>query len=101
MILLTAGVKIFETHGIVLHTKTVVVDGVWSVIGSSNFDHRSIIFNDEVDVVILGSDTGQDLEAMFREDQNASTPIEIAAWKSRPLTDRLKEVYAVAWEKWL
>jgi len=99
--LLAAGVKIFETHGIVLHTKTVVIDGVWSVIGSSNFDHRSIIFNDEVDVVVLGSDTGQDLEAMFREDQNGSTAIDIATWKSRSLTDRLKEVYAVAWEKWL
>ena len=99
--LLSAGVKIFETHGIVLHTKTVVVDGVWSVIGSSNFDHRSIIFNDEVDVVVLGSDTGQDLETMFREDQNNSTPIGLAAWKSRALVDRLKELYAMAWEKWL
>jgi cardiolipin synthase len=99
--LLAAGVKIYETHGIVLHSKTVVVDGVWSVIGSSNFDHRSVIFNDEVDVVVLGSDTGQDLEAMFQDDQNAATPIEIGAWRSRSLSDRLKEVYAVAWENWL
>jgi cardiolipin synthase len=99
--LLAAGVKIYETHGIVLHSKTVVIDGVWSVIGSSNFDHRSIIFNDEVDVVVLGSDTGQDLEAMFRNDQNAATPIESAAWRSRPLSDRLGELYAAAWESWL
>ena len=40
-----------------LHSKTVVVDGVWSAIGSSNFDHRSVIFNDEVDVVVVGSET--------------------------------------------
>jgi cardiolipin synthase len=99
--LLAAGVKIYETHGIVLHSKTVVIDGVWSVIGSSNFDHRSIIFNDEVDVVVLGSDTAQDLEAMFRDDQNAATPIGIVAWKSRPLPRRLKEFYAIAWEYWL
>jgi cardiolipin synthase len=58
-------------------------------------------FNDEVDVVVLGSDTGQDLETMFRDDQNAATPIAIGAWRSRPLPDRLKELYAVAWEMWL
>ena len=51
--LLSAGVKIFERQGVILHTKCVIVDGVWTVIGSSNFDHRSVLFNDEVDAVVL------------------------------------------------
>jgi len=38
-----------------LHSKTVVIDGVWSAIGSSNFDHRSVIYNDEVDAVVLAA----------------------------------------------
>ena len=99
--LLQAGVKIFEVQHLVLHSKTVVIDGVWSVIGSSNFDHRSIIFNDEVDVVVLGNDAAQDLESMFQDDQKRARAIDVATWKKRPLLDRLTEVYAVFWENWL
>ena len=96
--LLKAGVKIYETHNLVLHSKTVVVDGVWSVIGSSNFDHRSILFNDEVDVVVLGSETAQELQSMFQDDQAKATAIEIKAWRERPLLGRLREFYSIAWE---
>ncbi len=99
--LLKAGVKIFETHDLVLHSKTVVVDGVWSAVGSSNFDHRSIIMNDEVDAVVLGADTAKELEAMAEEDRAAAHPIDRMAWSRRPLSDRAKEVYARIWERWL
>ncbi len=99
--LLEAGVKIFETFDIVLHSKTAVVDGVWSSIGSSNFDHRSVISNDEVDVVVVGSEAAQELEALFRSDEAAANPVPLAAWKSRPLWSRLKETYALMWEKML
>ena len=99
--LLQAGVKIYETHDIVLHSKTVVVDGVWSAIGSSNFDHRSIIFNDEVDVVVLGSDTANELEATFADDQHGATAINFDVWKNRALLPRMKEIFAVAWQSWL
>ena len=99
--LLAAGVKIFEMQNFVLHSKTVVIDGVWSVIGSSNFDHRSVIFNDEVDVVVLGSDTAQDMEALFQADQSQAKAINLTAWKKRPFWDRLTEFYAVIWETWL
>ena len=99
--LLEAGVKIYETHDLVLHSKTVVIDGVWSMIGSSNFDHRSVIFNDEVDVVVLGTETATELEAMFDDDRQGAKAIELNAWKNRSLFQRLKEVYAVAWENWL
>jgi len=96
--LLDAGVKIYEVHDVVLHSKTVVVDGVWSAIGSSNFDHRSVIFNDEVDVVVLGSDAAQGLEDLFQTYQATAELIEIRAWKSRPIWVRLRETYSLAWE---
>jgi cardiolipin synthase A/B len=99
--LLKAGVKIFETHDLVLHSKTVVVDGVWSAVGSSNFDHRSIISNDEVDAVVLGADTAGALESMAEEDRAAAHPIDRQAWARRPLTDRARETYARLWERWL
>jgi cardiolipin synthase A/B len=96
--LLDAGVKIHETQNVILHSKTVIVDGVWSAVGSSNFDHRSVIFNDEVDLVVLGSNTADELENLFQTNQAAAQPIEIRAWKSRPVWVRLKEMYSLAWE---
>jgi cardiolipin synthase len=99
--LMEAGVKIVETNNVILHSKTVVVDGVWSAIGSSNFDHRSVIYNDEVDAVVLGSDAAQELEDLFQVNQAAAQPIEIRAWKRRPIWGRLKELYSLAWENML
>jgi len=99
--LLGAGVKIYEIRDVVLHSKTVAVDGVWSAIGSSNFDHRSVIFNDEVDVVVLGSDATQELEDMFQADQATAERIDSRAWKSRPVWVRLREMYSLAWENLL
>ncbi|KAB7739253.1 hypothetical protein F2P47_13140 [Parvibaculum sedimenti] len=99
--LLEAGVKIYETHDVVLHSKTLVIDGVWSAVGSSNFDHRSVIFNDEVDVVVLGTETATELEAMFADDQRDATAIDLKAWKNRPLLQRLRETLVIAWQKLL
>jgi cardiolipin synthase len=99
--LLKAGVKIYETHGLVLHSKTVTIDGVWSVIGSSNFDHRSVIFNDEVDAVVIGGDTAETLEAMFADDRRAAHAIDLATWNRRPLIERMKESYARVWQNLL
>jgi cardiolipin synthase A/B len=99
--LLEAGVRIFETSDMVLHSKTVVVDGVWSMIGSSNFDHRSVIHNDEVDTVVLGRETGRQMEAMFEEDFKQAAQVELEAWKARPLTTRIKEIYYRIWQNQL
>jgi len=89
--LMEAGVEIYETHGLVLHSKTVVVDGVWSVIGSSNLDHRSVLFNAEVDAVVLGRATAQAMERMFDEDLARARRIDPATWARRPFQQRMKE----------
>ncbi|GAB2176893.1 phospholipase D-like domain-containing protein [Dongia sp. agr-C8] len=89
--LLEAGVKIFETRNVVLHSKTVTIDGVWSAVGSSNFDHRSVLFNDEIDAVILGKKAAEDLEAIFQEGEQTSKQIDQASWEAqRSLGDRLR-----------
>ena len=87
--LLESGVRIFEIDGIILHSKTVAIDGVWSAIGSSNFDHRSVLFNDEVDAIVLGTDTAGDLEERFEEDRAVAKEIKLEIWRERPLTDRI------------
>ena len=99
--LLEAGVKIWETQGVILHSKWMVVDGVWSVIGSSNFDHRSVIFNDEVDAVVLGAETGEAFEWMFEEELPNAKAIELEAWRDRPFGQRLKEHLSRLWQNWL
>ena len=99
--LLEAGVKIYETRNQVLHSKAAVVDGVWTIIGSSNFDRRSVIFNDEIDSVVLGRDTGQQMDAMFEEDFKQATPIDLAAWKDRPVSTKIKEAFYNAWQNQL
>jgi cardiolipin synthase len=99
--LLEAGAKIYESHDEVLHSKTIIVDGVWSVIGSSNFDHRSVLFNDEVDAVIVGSDTARELERMFDDDLTKAHQIDLMAWHDRPISQTLKDVAARIWQSLL
>lgn len=96
--LLKAGVKIYEMQDGMLHSKWATIDGVWSVVGSSNFDHRSILFNDEVDAVVLGRDTAQQLEALFQKDEAAARPVSLNAWEDRPLGERIREIYSRAVE---
>jgi cardiolipin synthase len=96
--LLESGVRIFELGGVVLHSKIMTIDGVWSAIGSSNFDHRSVLFNDEVDAVILGSQTAEGLEAIFAEDQKAAKEIKLGEWSKRPFTDRLGDFFQRNWQ---
>jgi cardiolipin synthase len=87
--LLESGVRIFDIDGIVLHSETVTIDGVWSAIGSSNFDHRSVLFNDEVDAIVLGTDTARGLEVRFEEDRKVAKEINLEVWRKRPLPDRI------------
>jgi cardiolipin synthase A/B len=100
--LLEAGAKIYEAHDVILHAKAAVIDGVWSSIGSSNFDRRSVLFNDEVDVVILGRKTAALMEAMFDDDFAKADQIDLRTWEARPLGERLHELMVrLLWAYWL
>jgi len=99
--LLKGGVQIFELQGELLHSKTAVVDGVWSTVGSSNLDWRSFLDNDEVNAVILGREFAAQMQAMFEKDLAASIRITPQAWAQRPLEYRLKEWLAQFWKRLL
>jgi cardiolipin synthase len=99
--LLEAGVKIFELNDAVLHSKTAVIDGVWSAIGSSNIDSLSAGFNAEVDIVALGAAPGGEMEAMFNDDLRNATEITTETWRQRGIDQRLRELFARAWAYWL
>jgi cardiolipin synthase len=99
--LLRAGVKIHERRGAILHSKTALIDGVWATVGSTNLDWRSFLHNHELNAVVLGTEFGAQLQAMFAKDLAASDAITLEQWERRPLQLRLKELLARAWEYWL
>lgn len=92
--LLEAGVQIHEMSGSVMHAKTAVVDGVYSSVGSSNLDWRSIVGNREIDVIVLGDDFGQQMQALFARDLTVSQRIDPAQWSQRGLGQRLLQGFA-------
>jgi cardiolipin synthase len=99
--LLRAGVKIYERQDGILHSKTIVTDSVWSIVGSSNFDHRSVLFNDEVDAVVIGRKTGAQLEQYFTDGLEHATAVDLKSWRTRPFTRKLRERFWRLWEQWL
>jgi len=99
--MLRAGVRIYERKDALLHAKTAVIDGVWSTVGSTNLDRRSLDSNDEIDAIVLGRAFGKQMEAMFLDDLQASEPISPERWRERSPADRLKELGAVLFENWL
>jgi cardiolipin synthase A/B len=99
--LLKAGIKIYQRKGVLLHSKTALIDGVWSTVGSTNLDWRSFLHNDELNAVILGKEFGDQLQAMFNKDLAASEPVKLEDWEQRTLDVHLKELVARLWEYWL
>lgn len=99
--LLKAGVKLYERHGVLLHVKTAVIDGVWSTVGSTNLDWRSFVHNQEVNVVVLGPEFGDKMRAAFIADLAKSDEITLEKWQRRPLGTRSKELFGRLWEYWL
>jgi cardiolipin synthase A/B len=99
--LLRAGVRIFERRGVLLHSKTALVDGVWATVGSTNLDWRSFLHNHELNAVVLGAEFGAQLQALFDADLAGSDEITLDAWRRRPLDLRAKELFARMWEYWL
>jgi cardiolipin synthase len=99
--LLEAGARIYEVRDAVLHSKIAVVDGVWTSIGSSNLDRRSVVFNNEVDAIILGADTGSQVEALLQGDMANAAPITLDEWQHRPLRERVHELSARLWQYWM
>ena len=94
--LLAAGVRIYEYQPTMIHSKTIAVDGVWSSVGSMNFDNRSLSFNNESNLVILDPQFGAAMDSTFLEDLRHSKEITLAEFRKRSPWERLLELAAVA-----
>ena len=89
--LLSAGVRIFEYQPAMMHNKTVVVDGQWSVVGSANMDIRSKELNQENVLGILDEGFGREVEAAFLADLEKAEEIRLPEWRRRGVWPRIKE----------
>lgn len=89
--LLAGGVRIYEYQPTMMHAKTIVVDGLWSAVGSMNFDNRSIAFNNESQILALDAGIGQQMDQVFLGDLNYAKEMKLEEFKQRPWTGKVLE----------
>jgi cardiolipin synthase len=89
--LLRCGVRLFEYHHTLLHQKVMTIDGVWSAIGSSNFDDRSFETNDELTLGILDRSFAAELDAVFERYVARAQEVELENWTQRGAWHKLKD----------
>ena len=90
--LLIAGAEIFEYQPAMIHAKLMTVDGQWSVVGSTNFDHRSFALNDEVNLAVLDSELAKVIERDFTDDLKQSCPLTLEMLKERTPWGKAEEL---------
>ena len=89
--LLKAFVEIYTYHKGFIHSKTMVIDGNISIVGTANMDHRSFELNFEVNAIIYGADFGEQLRKAFHTDLRHTKKLSYDGWKSQPIMLRLGE----------
>ncbi|MGH7719332.1 MAG: phospholipase D-like domain-containing protein [Gemmatimonadaceae bacterium] len=92
--LLSAGVRVFEYQPSMMHAKTFSVDGIWSTVGTMNFDNRSLVFNDESNLLVLDTRFAAVMDSVFLEDLKYSKEITLQEFRTRPWTSKLMEQLA-------
>ena len=93
--LLKAGIEIYEYRAALLHAKTMVIDGVWATVGSTNLDNRSFALNDELNVIFYNEDVARRLERVFQDDLAHARPVTYEAWSKRGIKERFLELIAI------
>lgn len=89
--LLALGLEIYEYQPTMMHTKALVVDGIWSMFGSANFDNRSLELNDELNVAVSSRDLATRLLEDMEADLKVSHRLELAEWRNRSLLMKARE----------
>ena len=90
--LLKAGAEVYEYKPAMIHAKVLCVDGLWAVVGSTNFDNRSFGINDEVNLAVCDSTFTERLEQDMSGDLAESRSVSLDEWRHRPVTERAPEL---------
>jgi cardiolipin synthase A/B len=89
--LLDQGIEIYEYQPTMMHVKTIIADGVWSMVGSANFDNRSLELNDEMNVAVSDRDLAKRLTEDFEQDLRVARKLEATTWRQRPRLEKVRE----------
>ena len=95
--LFDANIKVYRYTKGFIHAKTMVVDGVFSTIGTSNMDYRSFKINFEINAVIYDKQKSEELKSYFFEDLKNAEEMSPEAWLKRSKFNKLKEAYCKLW----
>ena len=95
--LLEAGVQVYRYTKGFIHAKTIVVDDLFSTIGTSNIDYRSFSINFEINALIYNQKESKQLKKIFEDDLKDSEKVTLNKWQARPKTDLLKESFCRLW----
>jgi cardiolipin synthase len=93
--LLEAGVEIHEYNRTMLHHKTMVVDGLWTTVGTTNFDNRSFALNEESNLCIYDRQVACTFEQIFNSDLEGCARVDLASWEKRGLWTRVRGALAL------
>ena len=92
--LLKAGVTVYEYNRTMMHHKIMVVDGLWSTVGTTNFDNRSFSHNEENNVCLCDQGFARELTDTFERDMAVCERVTLESWKRRPLPQKTAEALA-------
>ena len=99
--LLSGGVRIYEYQPSMMHSKTITADGIWSLLGTMNFDNRSFALNDESVLMVHDTGVAAKLERVYQDDLTRCREILLDAWRRRPVHHRLYERVATLFSRFL
>jgi cardiolipin synthase len=99
--LLLGGIELYEYQPALLHAKTMVVDGTWALVGTTNLDNRSFALNEEINFIAYDAGIAGQLEKAFLEDLERSRKLDYETWSSRPWSEKLLELFTIPIEEQL
>jgi cardiolipin synthase A/B len=89
--LLEAGVEIWEYEPTMYHVKVLIVDGLWTSVGSTNFDSRSFSLNDEANLNVYDAGFAAEQQRIFAADKGHARRITLEGWQNRPRSEKVGE----------
>jgi cardiolipin synthase A/B len=91
--LMSRGVEIYEYRPTMMHAKALVVDGIWSVFGSANFDNRSLELNDELNAAVADVPLAARFTGDFESDLRRATRLNLDEWRRRSRLEKAREKF--------
>ncbi|WP_121665709.1 cardiolipin synthase [Mesonia aquimarina] len=95
--LLESGIEVYHYCKGMVHAKTIVIDDIFTTVGTSNMDYRSFEINFEINALVYNESFAQEMTKIFNDDIAHCDQVDYQEWINRPITNRLKESFSRLW----